>query len=41
MAGFDASRLAAGLDALGFALESTTAAFDVLVIEQMSRPSSN
>jgi uncharacterized protein (TIGR03435 family) len=41
MAGFDAARLAAGLDALGFALESTTAAFDVLVIEQMSRPSSN
>ena len=38
MVGFDATRLAAGLDALGFALESTTAPFDVLVIES---PSSN
>jgi uncharacterized protein (TIGR03435 family) len=34
MAGFDATRLAAGLDALGFALEATTAPFDVLVIEK-------
>ena len=33
MGGFDAARLAAGLGALGFGLESTTAAFDVLVIE--------
>lgn len=33
MRGFDAARLAAGLDALGFNLESTTAPFDVLVIE--------
>src|SRR5688572_1208325 len=41
MAGFDATRLATGLDALGFGLESTTAAFDVLVIEQIPRPSSN
>jgi uncharacterized protein (TIGR03435 family) len=38
MAGFDATRLATGLDALGFALESTTAPFDVLIIES---PSSN
>src|SRR5688572_9445654 len=36
MAGFDATRLAAGLDALGFALEATTAPFDVLVIESGS-----
>lgn len=38
MAGFDAARLAAGLDALGFNLESTTAPFDVLVIETMQTP---
>lgn len=36
MAGFDAARLAAGLDALGFALEATTAPFDVLMIESTS-----
>ena len=36
MAGFDATRLAAGLDALGFALEATTAPFDVLVIDSTS-----
>ena len=36
MAGFDATRLAGGLDALGFALEATTAPFDVLVIESTS-----
>jgi hypothetical protein len=36
MAGFDATRLAAGLDALGFALEAMTAPFDVLVIESGS-----
>ena len=41
MAGFDAARLAAGLDTLGFNLESTTAPFDVLVIEHMQRPPSN
>jgi uncharacterized protein (TIGR03435 family) len=33
MAGFDVARLAAGLNALGLNLESTTAPFDVLVIE--------
>jgi uncharacterized protein (TIGR03435 family) len=38
MAGFDVSRLAAGLDRLGFNLESTTAPFDVLVIEPRSSP---
>lgn len=38
MAGFDAARLAAGLDALGFNLESTTAPFDVLVIETIQTP---
>ena len=36
MVGFDATRLATGLDALGFALEATTAPFDVLVIESTS-----
>ena len=40
MAGFDAARLAAGLDALGFNLESTTAPFDVLVIEHLQGPAS-
>lgn len=39
MAGFDATRLATGLDALGFGLESTTAPFDVLIIEQTPRQS--
>ena len=41
MAGFDANRLAAGLDALGFGLEATTAPFDILVIEPSQTPSSN
>ena len=36
MVGFDAARLAAGLDTLGFALEATTAPFDVLLIESTS-----
>lgn len=39
MAEFDVPRLAAGLDALGFNLESSTAPFDVLIIEP--RPSSH
>jgi len=33
--------LAAGLAALGFALEATTAPFDILVIEPSQTPSSN
>jgi uncharacterized protein (TIGR03435 family) len=41
MAGFDAVRLAAGLDLLGFNLQSTTAPFDVLIIEPTQRPASN
>ena len=40
MAGFDVPRLAAGLDALGFNLESTTAPFDALVIDHLQGPAS-
>ena len=40
MAGFDVPRLAAGLDALGLNLESTTAPFDALVIDHLQGPAS-
>jgi uncharacterized protein (TIGR03435 family) len=41
MAGFDTARLAAGLDALDFNLESATAPFDLLIIETPQQPAAN
>jgi uncharacterized protein (TIGR03435 family) len=41
MAGFDVPRLVEAFEALGFAVESAVAPFEVLVIEHAQRPSSN
>jgi len=39
MGGFDVARLAMAFDRLGFNVESTTAPFEILVIEHVQRPS--
>ena len=39
MAGFDAVRLAMAFEALGFKVESTTAPFEILIIDHVQRPS--
>ena len=39
MGGFDVARLAMAFDGLGFNVESTTAPFEILVIDHVQRPS--
>jgi uncharacterized protein (TIGR03435 family) len=41
MAGFDAARLALAFQGAGFTVESTTAPFEILLIDHAKQPSSN